>query len=71
MDTQTADLTSMLDEAEEPDNIDQEEEKSLSHQEAMAIFQRSLADIIQDDPLLCDLPRQATLEEVNSRIALE
>ena len=28
-------------------------------------------NVLQEDPLLCDLPPQVTLEEVNSCIALE
>uniref|UniRef100_A0A8C6CV32 U11/U12 small nuclear ribonucleoprotein 25 kDa protein n=2 Tax=Moschus TaxID=68410 RepID=A0A8C6CV32_MOSMO len=34
------------------------------------VFQEGLAMVVQD-PLLCDLPIQVTLEEVNSQIALE
>ncbi|KAG8432880.1 hypothetical protein GDO86_017220 [Hymenochirus boettgeri] len=33
-------------------------------------FQEGLAMIVQD-PLLCDLPIQVTLEEINSQVALE
>uniref|UniRef100_A0A2K5IML9 U11/U12 small nuclear ribonucleoprotein 25 kDa protein n=3 Tax=Catarrhini TaxID=9526 RepID=A0A2K5IML9_COLAP len=36
----------------------------------MDVFQEGLAMVVQD-PLLCDLPIQVTLEEVNSQIALE
>uniref|UniRef100_A0A2K5CU12 SNRNP25 ubiquitin-like domain-containing protein n=1 Tax=Aotus nancymaae TaxID=37293 RepID=A0A2K5CU12_AOTNA len=33
------------------------------------VFQEGLAVVVQD-PLLCDLPTQVTLEEVNSQIAI-
>ncbi|XP_043945399.1 U11/U12 small nuclear ribonucleoprotein 25 kDa protein isoform X2 [Protopterus annectens] len=48
----------------------EEDEEELPHAEAMDIFEEGLAMIVQD-PLLCDLPIQVTLEEVNSQIALE
>ncbi|XP_069762932.1 U11/U12 small nuclear ribonucleoprotein 25 kDa protein [Narcine bancroftii] len=47
-----------------------EEEEELSHAEILDLFQEGLAMIVQD-PLLCDLPIQVTLEEINSQIALE
>uniref|UniRef100_A0A0D9RL42 U11/U12 small nuclear ribonucleoprotein 25 kDa protein n=2 Tax=Chlorocebus sabaeus TaxID=60711 RepID=A0A0D9RL42_CHLSB len=49
---------------------DEDEEEALPHSEAMDVFQEGLAMVVQD-PLLCDLPIQVTLEEVNSQIALE
>lgn len=45
--------------------------ESLSHQAALDIFEATLSEVIQTDPLLNDLPTQVTLEEVNSQIALE
>ncbi|XP_015227500.1 PREDICTED: U11/U12 small nuclear ribonucleoprotein 25 kDa protein [Cyprinodon variegatus] len=52
--------------AEEED----EDEDALPHSEILDIFEEGLARLVQD-PLLCDLPIQVTLEEVNSQIALE
>ncbi|KAL4676188.1 hypothetical protein H8959_010333 [Pygathrix nigripes] len=49
---------------------DEDEEEALPHSEAMDVLQEGLALVVQD-PLLCDLPIQVTLEEVNSQIALE
>ncbi|XP_056144574.1 U11/U12 small nuclear ribonucleoprotein 25 kDa protein [Lampris incognitus] len=46
------------------------DEEALPHSEILDIFEESLARLVQD-PLLCDLPIQVTLEEVNSQIALE
>ncbi|XP_068102924.1 U11/U12 small nuclear ribonucleoprotein 25 kDa protein [Hyperolius riggenbachi] len=45
-------------------------EEELPHAEVVDIFQEGLAMLVQD-PLLCDLPIQVTLEEINSQIALE
>ncbi|XP_004596638.2 U11/U12 small nuclear ribonucleoprotein 25 kDa protein [Ochotona princeps] len=53
-----------------PEVEDEDEEEALPHSEAMDVFQEGLAMVVQD-PLLCDLPIQVTLEEVNSQIALE
>ncbi|KAG8558467.1 hypothetical protein GDO81_017007 [Engystomops pustulosus] len=50
--------------------IKEEEEEELPHAEVIDIFQEGLAMLVQD-PLLCDLPIQVTLEEINSQIALE
>ncbi|TRY89229.1 hypothetical protein DNTS_025398 [Danionella cerebrum] len=47
-----------------------EDEEALPHSEFLDIFENGLAMIVQD-PLLCDLPIQVTLEEVNSQVALE
>ncbi|KAF5921019.1 hypothetical protein HPG69_005597 [Diceros bicornis minor] len=49
---------------------DEDEEEALPHSEAVDVFQEGLAMVVQD-PLLCDLPIQVTLEEVSSQIALE
>lgn len=49
---------------------DEDDEETLPHSEAVDVFQEGLAMVVQD-PLLCDLPIQVTLEEVNSQIALE
>ncbi|TMS14991.1 U11/U12 small nuclear ribonucleoprotein 25 kDa protein [Larimichthys crocea] len=49
---------------------DEEDEEALPHSEILDIFEEGLARLVQD-PLLCDLPIQVTLEEVNSQIALE
>ncbi|XP_018426798.1 PREDICTED: U11/U12 small nuclear ribonucleoprotein 25 kDa protein [Nanorana parkeri] len=51
--------------------VEQEDaEEELPHAEVVDIFQEGLAMMVQD-PLLCDLPIQVTLEEINSQIALE
>ncbi|XP_038619693.1 U11/U12 small nuclear ribonucleoprotein 25 kDa protein [Tachyglossus aculeatus] len=57
-------------EGEEEQEQEEDEEESLPHAEVMDVFQEGLAMIVQD-PLLCDLPIQVTLEEINSQIALE
>ncbi|NP_001017690.1 U11/U12 small nuclear ribonucleoprotein 25 kDa protein [Danio rerio] len=49
---------------------EEEDEEALPHSEILDIFEEGLALIVQD-PLLCDLPIQVTLEEVNSQVALE
>ena len=54
----------------EPQDDKEDEEQALPHSEAVDVFQEGLAMVVQD-PLLCDLPIQVTLEEVNSQIALE
>ncbi|KAJ8384025.1 hypothetical protein AAFF_G00212690 [Aldrovandia affinis] len=66
-----------LDEEEEDEEEDDEEEEeeeedeeTIPHSEILDIFEEGLARIVQD-PLLCDLPIQVTLEEVNSQVALE
>lgn len=51
-------------------DAEEEDEDSLPHSEILDIFEEGLAQLVQD-PLLCDLPIQVTLEEVNSQIALE
>ncbi|XP_032394130.1 U11/U12 small nuclear ribonucleoprotein 25 kDa protein isoform X2 [Etheostoma spectabile] len=51
-------------------DADEEDEEALPHSEILDIFEEGLAQLVQD-PLLCDLPIQVTLEEVNSQIALE
>ncbi|XP_046373187.1 U11/U12 small nuclear ribonucleoprotein 25 kDa protein-like [Haliotis rufescens] len=43
----------------------------LPHQEAMARVNSTIAELIESDPLLKDLPGEVTLEEVNSAIAVE
>ncbi|XP_053708018.1 U11/U12 small nuclear ribonucleoprotein 25 kDa protein [Synchiropus splendidus] len=48
----------------------EEDVESLPHSEILDIFEEGLARLVQN-PLLCDLPIQVTLEEVNSQIALE
>ncbi|KAL0992859.1 hypothetical protein UPYG_G00100240 [Umbra pygmaea] len=58
-------------EDEQPEEFDEEEdEEALPHSEFLDIFEEGLARLVQD-PLLCDLPIQVTLEEVNSQVALE
>ncbi|KAK5613585.1 U11/U12 small nuclear ribonucleoprotein [Crenichthys baileyi] len=51
-------------------DTEEEDEDALPHSEILDIFEEGLARLVQD-PLLCDLPIQVTLEEVNSQIALE
>ncbi|XP_053349243.1 U11/U12 small nuclear ribonucleoprotein 25 kDa protein isoform X1 [Clarias gariepinus] len=53
-----------------PGEQDEEDEEALPHSEFLDICEEGLALIVQD-PLLCDLPIQVTLEEVNSQVALE
>ncbi|XP_053328105.1 U11/U12 small nuclear ribonucleoprotein 25 kDa protein [Spea bombifrons] len=50
--------------------LKQEDLEEVPHAEVVDIFQEGLAMLVQD-PLLCDLPIQVTLEEVHSQIALE
>jgi len=47
------------------------DEKVLSHQQAMEHFKDALAEIIVGDPLLFDLHTAVTLDEVRSHVALE
>ncbi|XP_074512117.1 U11/U12 small nuclear ribonucleoprotein 25 kDa protein [Sebastes fasciatus] len=54
----------------DPEEEEEEDEEALPHSEILDIFEEGLARLVQD-PLLCDLPIQVTLEEVNSQIALE
>ncbi|KAK1162822.1 U11/U12 small nuclear ribonucleoprotein 25 kDa protein-like [Acipenser oxyrinchus oxyrinchus] len=49
---------------------EEEDEEDLPHAEFLDIFEEGLARVVQD-PLLCDLPIQVTLEEINSQVALE
>ncbi|XP_061702341.1 U11/U12 small nuclear ribonucleoprotein 25 kDa protein [Syngnathoides biaculeatus] len=49
---------------------DEEDVETLTHADILDIFEEGLARLVQD-PLLCDLPIQVTLEEINSQIALE
>ncbi|XP_077590853.1 U11/U12 small nuclear ribonucleoprotein 25 kDa protein [Stigmatopora nigra] len=53
-----------------PDDEDEQDAEALTHAEVLDIFEEGLARLVQD-PLLCDLPIQVTLEEINSQIALE
>ncbi len=48
-----------------------EENNELSHVQAMAIFRNGLSGMIQNDPLLFDLPSDITLDEINAKIDLE
>ncbi|XP_071028029.1 U11/U12 small nuclear ribonucleoprotein 25 kDa protein-like isoform X1 [Oncorhynchus clarkii lewisi] len=61
-------------EDEKPEEVEEEDEEedeeALPHSEFLDIFEEGLARLVQD-PLLCDLPIQVTLEEVNSQVALE
>ncbi|XP_012678681.1 U11/U12 small nuclear ribonucleoprotein 25 kDa protein [Clupea harengus] len=67
-------MTDVSSPPEEGDMIEhlkeEEDEEELPHSEILDIFEEGLALIVQD-PLLCDLPIQVTLEEVNSQVALE
>ncbi|XP_051741974.1 U11/U12 small nuclear ribonucleoprotein 25 kDa protein [Ctenopharyngodon idella] len=60
----------VVDEVKEEQEEEEEDEEALPHSEFLDIFEEGLALIVQD-PLLCDLPIQVTLEEVNSQVALE
>ncbi|XP_026110167.1 U11/U12 small nuclear ribonucleoprotein 25 kDa protein [Carassius auratus] len=55
---------------EQEDDEEEDDEEALPHSEFLDIFEEGLALMVQD-PLLCDLPIQVTLEEVNSQVALE
>uniref|UniRef100_A0A8C1WF85 Small nuclear ribonucleoprotein 25 n=1 Tax=Cyprinus carpio TaxID=7962 RepID=A0A8C1WF85_CYPCA len=55
---------------EQEEEEEEDEEEALPHSEFLDIFEEGLALMVQD-PLLCDLPIQVTLEEVNSQVALE
>ncbi|XP_060753525.1 U11/U12 small nuclear ribonucleoprotein 25 kDa protein [Tachysurus vachellii] len=57
-------------EEQQEEEEEEEDEEALPHSEVLDIFEEGLALIVQD-PLLCDLPIQVTLEEVNSQVALE
>lgn len=57
-------------EEKSPCKEEEEDEEDLPHAEFLDIFEEGLARIVQD-PLLCDLPIQVTLEEINSQVALE
>ncbi|XP_064652715.1 U11/U12 small nuclear ribonucleoprotein 25 kDa protein-like [Lineus longissimus] len=46
-------------------------DEGLFHKDAMTKLQNGLSKIIEEDPLLCDLPKQITAEEIKSKIALE
>lgn len=45
--------------------------ETLSHEELLEVTATILNDIIKQDPLLSDLPKGVTVEEVNAQIALE
>ncbi|KAJ4936841.1 hypothetical protein JOQ06_001427 [Pogonophryne albipinna] len=53
-----------------PATEEKDDEKTLPHSEILDIFEEGLSQLVKD-PLLCDLPIQVHLEEVNSQIALE
>ncbi|KAF4520611.1 hypothetical protein B566_EDAN006022 [Ephemera danica] len=48
-----------------------EEDETLSHSELMIVSSRMLNSLIQKDPLLCDLPSDITLHEVNAQVAVQ
>lgn len=60
----------IVDDEIKEEHEDEEDEEALPHSEFLDIFEEGLALMVQD-PLLCDLPIQVTLEEVNSQVALE
>ncbi|XP_039630465.1 U11/U12 small nuclear ribonucleoprotein 25 kDa protein [Polypterus senegalus] len=65
------DLLVVKEECSQDDRIEQEDdEEEMTHADVLDIFEEGLARLVQD-PLLCDLPIQVTLEEINSQIALE
>lgn len=67
---QVKDLDANVQHEEAEKEPEEEDEEALPHSEVLDIFEEGLAMIVQD-PLLCDLPIQVTLEEVNSQVALE
>ncbi|XP_016114082.1 U11/U12 small nuclear ribonucleoprotein 25 kDa protein isoform X2 [Sinocyclocheilus grahami] len=60
----------VVEEIKEEQEEEEDDEEALPHSEFLDIFEEGLALMVQD-PLLCDLPIQVTLEEVNSQVALE
>ncbi|XP_017574505.1 U11/U12 small nuclear ribonucleoprotein 25 kDa protein isoform X3 [Pygocentrus nattereri] len=77
VDTQTKDVIEtdvkkedVTEETVKQEEQEEEDEEALPHSEFLDVFEEGLALIVQD-PLLCDLPIQVTLEEVNSQVALE
>ncbi|CAH1391835.1 unnamed protein product [Nezara viridula] len=52
-------------------NEDEDVNHSFSRDELMEITKKTIADLIQNDPLLRDLPKDVTLEEVTNQLALE
>ena len=60
----------MADEAIDEDLKEMDKIDQLSHPEVMTLFSYKLAEIMRD-PLLVGLPKEPTLDEVNSQIALE
>ncbi|KAL7830685.1 hypothetical protein SRHO_G00318120 [Serrasalmus rhombeus] len=77
VDTQTKDVIEtevkkedVPEETVKQEEQEEEDEEALPHSEFLDVFEEGLALIVQD-PLLCDLPIQVTLEEVNSQVALE
>ncbi|XP_067943151.1 U11/U12 small nuclear ribonucleoprotein 25 kDa protein-like [Watersipora subatra] len=51
--------------------MDNSDISNLSHVEICSMVTASLCDIIKEDPVLSDIPGDATLAEVNSQIAVE
>lgn len=54
-----------------PDKYINDDEPTCSHQELIVLVERQVNDIVASDPLLSYLPPNATLEELNSLLALE
>lgn len=48
-----------------------EDDHSFSRDELLEITRKTIGDIIENDPLLRDLPKDVTLEEVTNQLALE
>ncbi|XP_048846812.1 U11/U12 small nuclear ribonucleoprotein 25 kDa protein [Brienomyrus brachyistius] len=67
---QEKEAASVEDEQTWEEDTEEEDEEALPHSEFLDIFEEGLVLLVQD-PLLCDLPIQVTLEEVNSQVALE
>ncbi|KAL4217605.1 U11/U12 small nuclear ribonucleoprotein [Mactra antiquata] len=52
-------------------DVSSKDGQCLSHSDVMLKVKKELSEIIQSDSLLCDLPAEITLDEINSQIALE
>ncbi|KFM77465.1 U11/U12 small nuclear ribonucleoprotein, partial [Stegodyphus mimosarum] len=69
LDIKTEKITDTVDNHKE--NNGESKPAAMSHQEALEFVAKGMADIIKTDPLLKYLPSSATLEELNSMLALE
>ena len=47
------------------------DEQTFSRKELLEITKKTIADLIENDPILHDLPKDVTLEEVTNQLALQ